>query len=93
VVHQGTYRKERGNQGLSYEIRTFEYRTVLGLNFHCDGPGISPCHSLVFSGMSEYFSTIRLGNERCRRSFAQNSFLGESGNKRRTKRGMTKAKY
>jgi len=63
VVHQGTYRKERGNQGPSYEIQTFEYRTALGLNFHCDGPGISPRRSFVFSGMSEYFVTIRLVND------------------------------
>jgi len=43
---RGTFRLQCLNLGPSYEIRTFESRTVLWLNFHFDSPGISPCHPL-----------------------------------------------
>ena len=58
---------ERGNLGQSYEIETFELRTVLGLYSHCDGPGISPCHSLrvflYFGHVRNNFASLRLGDD------------------------------
>ena len=42
--HLGAYRLQRLNLGPSYAIRTFEFRTVLQLNVHCDGSVLSPCH-------------------------------------------------